>query len=239
MCAELARTGVDVLHGPMIVDRGVGRFAVKPSRPMRSDETFGHYRFVSGELLLLSTLVVARPIAEQISWDERLTYGDADQYLHDLVLAVGPLHMIDAPTAFYNDITGPDKLSQLWVNDASNASYLKFFDWVEEHAEEFSTDEMVAHRARNLSGLEPRLVDTMRMILPAYRNGTLGLAGALRELIRARRPMLYRYLTDTFVYLRGQALSELRFDLSARTSEGDGAGVSEARDPAPAGTGPR
>lgn len=219
MCAEIAMTGADVLHGPMIVDRGVGRYAVKPGRAMHSRETFGHYRFVSGETLLLSTLVVARHIAEGVLWDERLTYGDADQYLHDLVSVVGPLHMIDKPTAFYNDITGPNKLSQLWVNDASNASYLNFFDWVEEHADDFSTEELVAHRARNLSGLESRPIDTIRMILPAYRGGTLSLASALRELIRARRPKFYRYLTDTFVYLRGQALSELRLDPPAHTSD--------------------
>ncbi|NNF65233.1 MAG: glycosyltransferase family 2 protein [Acidimicrobiia bacterium] len=206
--AELDRCNSAAVYSPMIVDRGVGRYAVRPSRGMRDGESFGDYRFVHAELLLVSTLVHRTELRDQIAWDERLFYGDVDQYLLDLVRVTGPIPMLPYPTALYNDITGPEKLSQVSVYGRDSQRFRNFLAWLDEQ-DALSPQAVAAHRARNLSGVQERRLDTVRLLAEAYHAGAMTMSGATREYIRARNPRAYRYLIDTYVYLRGKPLEEL------------------------------
>lgn len=205
---EIDRTNSAAAYAPMVVDRGVGRYVVRPSRPMRINESFGHYRFVEAELLLLSTVVHRAELSEAVRWDERLQYGDVDQFMLDLTNLTGPVPMLTYPTAIYNDITGPNKLSQASVYERDMDKFANFIMWLDEQ-HTLSHEAIVAHRARNLSGLQDHYRDTAGLLYEAYSVGAITATGALREFIRARRPQAYRYLIDSYVYFRGQPLEEL------------------------------
>lgn len=197
------------LHMPMLVDRGVGRFAVKPSRGMSEDEDFTDYRFVEAELVLISTFVISSEAASALSWDERLFFGDVDQYLFDFTAAFGSPAFVATPTALYDDATGPEKLSQLWVDGADTAPYRNFLTWADENRAAFSDKAWTACQVRCRAGLQPGVIKTLGLIFAGYRKGALSLTDAVREFLRARRPTGYRYLIDTFVYLRGQRKADL------------------------------
>ena len=206
--AELDRTMAPAAYAPMVVDRGVGRYAVRPSRPMRDGESYGQYRFVEAELLLLSTVVHRADLCDKVRWNEQLHYGDVDQYMLDLVNETGPIPMLEHATAVYNDITGPHKLSQASVYDRDDAKFTNYIEWLETQ-DSLSTEAVAAHRARNLSGLQDRAWDTARLLREAHGCGAISFTGALREFVRARRPTTYRYLIDSYVYMRGKPLQEI------------------------------
>ena len=206
--AELDQTKAPAIYSPMVVDRGVGRYAVRPSRPMRSDESFGDYRFVDAELVLLSTVLHRTDLREKVRWNEELFYGDVDQFMLDLIAETGPIPMLSHATAVYNDITGPHKLSQASVYERDDPKFTSFLAWLEEQ-DGLSEQAVAAHRARNLSGVQKRNVDTIKLLGGAYRSGAMTASGALREYVRARKPQAYRYLIDTYVYLRGEPFESL------------------------------
>lgn len=220
--AELASTEADVLFSPMIVDRGVGKYIVRPTRGMRPDETFGEFRWESGEPLLISTLVVDSATARRVVWDERLAYGDVDQYLHDLFLCTDEVRFLDRPGAFYDDRTGPAKLSQPWSSEGHASSYRAFLDWFGERRDEFSASTQAAFAARVEVSAEPSAFAALKTVTMARRAGILSSRDAAREFVRSRLPTGYRRLADTVVFMRGASLADILTWETSTTPPGRG-----------------
>lgn len=55
-----------------LVDRGVGRHWVRPSRGIRSGEDIGEYLFVANQFIQTSTIALAASTARQVRWDPGL-----------------------------------------------------------------------------------------------------------------------------------------------------------------------
>ncbi len=218
--SALRTSGADVVYSPMVIDRGVGRFLTRPTRSLRDGESFPEFRWEAGELILTSSLVVEASITRDVRWNERLVFGDVDQYLHDLYLAADRVLMLEDPCGVYDDHTGPEKLSQLWLKEGSSSAYTNFLDWFNEHRSEFSVSTQRAFDARVATSAEQDPVVAMAMILTAQRSGAISASDGVREFARSRWPTTYRRLTDTLVFLRGDTLDKV---IDVRSPSGEGA----------------
>jgi len=58
-----------LLYGQIIVDRGVGRYWIKPDRPMADQESIYDFLYVHGGFIQTSTLIVPQSLAATVSWE--------------------------------------------------------------------------------------------------------------------------------------------------------------------------
>ena len=104
------------VYSQIIVDRGVGRYWIKPDRGMQAQESIFDYLYIHGGFIQTSTMVVAASLANQVRWDEQVTFGDNDQYTIDLVHAGATPVMMDLQGTLYEDVINPKALSQLPIH---------------------------------------------------------------------------------------------------------------------------
>jgi len=104
-----------VLYGQIIVDRGVGRYWVKPDRALQPDESIYDFLYVHGGFIQTSTMIIPRSLAQQVQWDESVTFGDNDQFAIDIWNTGAKFHMIERPLTLYADVMSPDALSQVFA----------------------------------------------------------------------------------------------------------------------------
>lgn len=210
--ANEANGAATVLYGRLIVDRGVGRYWIKPERAIAPHEDIFDYLYVHGGFIQTSTLVVPRPFSRRVQWNERLTFGDNDQYVIDCWRAGARFRMLPEARVRYADAIRGDALSQLPIVDGRSARYRNFFAWMADQRADMSDAARRGFDARFLSVSLAREspARSLGLVFAAWRHRVIGSGGAARQLIQNFAPRSYRRLTDWYVGRRGIVLDESR-----------------------------
>ena len=198
-----------LLYGQIIVDRGVGRYWVKPDIAIAANESIYDYLYVKGCFIQTSTMVIPAELCEQVQWDESVTFGDNDQFAIDCWRTGIKFTMLEKPMTLYADAVSPDALSQLPIFDGSSEKYLNFFSWMQTQREHMSEQAWHGFRARfesvGLARSAP--IKSFKLLLTARKADAMSTGGMCRQLVQNHAPRLYRRLVDQYVRLRGAPLS--------------------------------
>lgn len=201
------------LYGQIVVDRGVDRYWIKPQRGKSTNESIYEYLYLNGGFMQTSTLVVPKPLADQVSWEESITFGDNDQYAIDLCNCGATPLMQKRALVWYLDICSGDALSQLFIHDAKSERYQRFFSWMESHYPRMSAKSVMGFEAHFLSGVYAwrSPLRSWRYLLRARLAGATSSVGFVRQVIQNYAPKQYRRLTNTYVSWRGLSVEETAF----------------------------
>jgi len=208
---SLRSMGEVVLYGQLIVDRGVGRYWVKPDRALGADEAIYDYLYIDGGFIQTSTIIMPSACREKVRWDESVTFGDNDQFAIDLWRTGIAFHMQPVPQTLYADVFSSDALSQLPIFAGNDEKHTNFFRWMETQKEFMSETAWAGYRARFESvGLARKApLTSMSLIWKAYRAGAMSAKSMARQLMQNHTPRLYRRIVDQYVRWRGVPLSSL------------------------------
>ncbi len=208
----LEQNAEQVLYGQIIMDRGVGRYWVKPDRVIGADESIYDYLYVDGMFIQTSTLVMPAHLKTSVRWDEAVTFGDNDQFAIDLWRTGTPFALLPKPLTLYADIMSPDALSQLPIFGGDTSAHTNFFDWMATQKEHMSEQAWAGYQARFESvGMAKRSpMKALKLLWAANRAGAMGVKGAVRQALQCFFPAFYRRLVDQYVRLRGLPLSDIQ-----------------------------
>ena len=201
-----------VCYGQIIVDRGVGRYWVKPDRGIAPNESIYDYLYAEGYFIQTSTMVIPASLREQVSWDESVTFGDNDQFAIDCWRTNTPFIMLDKPMTLYADAMSPDALSQLPIFDGASEKYTNFFNWMENHRTNMSEKAWSGFRARfeSVGIARTAPMDSFKLLLAARKTKALSTKGVCRQMIQNYAPRMYRRLVDQYVRFRGLPLGSIK-----------------------------
>lgn len=190
------------LYSYAYVDRGVGRYWIKPSRMIRPDEDVGEYLFVDNEVIQTSTIVIDARLARDIRFDPRLRKGQDLDFCLRIQAAGENLHMIEQPLSVWTDRSSGNRVSHTPRAE-------DMLDWLERIRPILTDRAEVGFRATvlsyDLAKSQPAqaLVDLARGIFIARISPAI----ILRSALRAYLPQsLYRYLVNTLVRIRGRTI---------------------------------
>ena len=206
---KIQSTGCEFIYGQIIVDRGVGRYWVKPDRAIEAEESIFDYLYIHGGFIQTSTMVIAATLAAKVRWDEKVTFGDNDQYAIDLVQAGGRPQMMETPGTLYEDIMNPNALSQLPIHGGKSSKHTNFFEWMAGQKDNMSAQAWLGYRAKFETG-SISMKERLSLLNEARAAGAISGKGALRLWLQHTFPRFYRRLTDKFVALRGKPLEAVR-----------------------------
>jgi len=198
-----------LLYGQIIVDRGVGRYWVKPDVAIGRDESIYDYLYIKGCFIQTSTIVIPSALREQVTWDENVTFGDNDQFAIDCWRTGIKFRMLEKPQTLYADAYSADALSQLPIFAGKSEKYTNFFRWMETQREHMSDTAWQGFRARFESVALARSspIESIKLLLGARKAGAMSAKGVFRQVIQNYAPRIYRRLVDQYVRLRGAPLS--------------------------------
>lgn len=210
--AELDEQGEVLLYGQIIVDRGVDKYWVKPSRSLGAEESIYDYLYVDGSFIQTSTMVIPHSLKEKVSWDESVTFGDNDQFAIDCWRTGIAFHMLPRPLTLYADIISDDALSQLPIHAGKSEKYTNFFKWMNTQKSSMSPVAWAGFQARfesvGLARSAP--LKSFSLLWSGYRAGAMSPVGMVRQSVQNLFPVLYRRLIDQYVRLRGLSLEQAR-----------------------------
>lgn len=213
-CAEkmLSDTPNQILYGQIIVDRGVGRYWVKPDRVIGADESIYDYLYVDGMFIQTSTIVMPASLKSTVRWDESVTFGDNDQFAIDLWHTGTRFALLPVPLTLYADILSPDALSQLPIFGGDTSAHTNFFDWMATQKQHMSDRAWAGYQARFESVALARKspLKAIGLLWRANRAGAMSFKGMVRQGLQCYFPGFYRRLVDQYVRLRGHALSDIQ-----------------------------
>ena len=201
-----------ILYGQIIVDRGVGRYWVKPDRVIGSDESIYDYLYVDGMFIQTSTIVMPAKLKNTVRWDESVTFGDNDQFAIDLWHTKVPFALLPKPLTLYADVMSPDALSQLPIFGGDTSAHTNFFDWMATQKNLMGNRAWAGYVARFESvGLARKSpLKVLQVLWQANRAGAMSVKGAIRQALQCFFPAFYRRLVDQYVRLRGLPLSDIQ-----------------------------
>ena len=199
-----------LLYGQIIVDRGVGRYWVKPEVAIESNESIYDYLYVRGCFIQTSTMVMPASLRDQVSWDEDVTFGDNDQFAIDCWQTGIPFRMLEKPMTLYADVISEDALSQLPIFAGTSEKYTNFFRWMETQKDLMSEQAWHGFRAsfESVGLARSAPIESLKLLLAARKAGAMSTKGMVRQLVQNYAPRLYRRLVDQYVRLRGDKLSK-------------------------------
>ncbi len=206
---QIQSNGHQFLYGQIIVNRGVGRYWVKPDRAIFPDESIFDYLYIHGGFIQTSTMVIASSLANKVRWDESVTFGDNDQYAIDLVQAGARPQMMDMPGTLYEDIMNPAALSQLPIHGGQTSKHTNFFQWMAGQKDNMSAQAWLGYRAKFETG-SVSMKERISLLSEARSAGAISTKGFFRLLLQHSFPRFYRRLTDKFVALRGKPIEAVR-----------------------------
>jgi len=210
--AELQTQGEVLIYGQIIVDRGVGRYWVKPGRPLGYEEPIFDFLYVYGGFIQTSTMIIPAQLARQVQWDETVTFGDNDQFAIDCWKTGISFHMMPHPYTLYADIVSDDALSQLPIYAGQSEKYTNFFGWMATQKTLMSPKAWAGYRAgfESVGLARTAPLKSFSLLWKGYRAGALSPLGIVRQSIQNLFPRFYRRLVDQYVRFRGLSVEDAR-----------------------------
>ena len=188
------------------VDRGVGKYWIKPSRGLNAGEDIYEYLFLHKGWVHPTSIVVNTEAARRCPFREDLSFGDDTQLAVDFWQDGTPIRMIEEPLTVYHDLYEVGRLSQTPAFERKNTvEHTSFIDWVESHREHMSEPAWLGYRAffysRFIAGASP--LKSLKEIWRACYAGPVSAKKCLAQTAQTFMPGLYRRLSDQMVKLRG------------------------------------
>ncbi|MFK7994743.1 MAG: glycosyltransferase family 2 protein [Granulosicoccus sp.] len=201
-----------LVYGQIVVDRGVGKYWVKPDRPLGQEESIYDFLYVHGGFIQTSTMVIPRKLGDKVKWDENVTYGDNDQFAIDCWQTGIAFYMLPKPCTHYADAISEDALSQLPIYAGTSQKYTNFFTWMATQKQFMSVQAWAGYKARveSVSMARQAPWQSFKLLWQARRLGAMSGPGILRQSVQNLAPRAYRKLVDHYVRLRGATLDQLR-----------------------------
>ena len=208
----LTQQGDVLVYGPIIVDRGVGRYWVKPDRPLGQEESIYDFLYVHGGFIQTSTMIIPRSLGEKVQWNEKVTYGDNDQFSIDCWRTGISFYMLDQPYTHYADFISDEALSQLPVFAGTSEKYTNYFEWMATQKPHMSPQAWSGYMARveSVALSQSAPLKSLKLLWKARQMGAMSSLGILRQSIQNHAPLPYRKLVDRYVRLRGLTLDQAR-----------------------------
>ena len=189
----------EVLYSSMYVDRGVGKYWVRPDRAIRAGEDVGEYLFVKNQLIQTSTIVLSRNLAQQVRFDGTLRKGQDLDFCLRLQKAGATFRMIDEPLTVWADVTETGRTSHI-------GGYQQILLWLDRCGPMLTKRAKLGYRATVLPYYmgrdQPWLV--ARDLWLGWVAGGVPLKIILRQALRSYLPRgSYRKLVNAFVRRSG------------------------------------
>ena len=201
---HLEREPEALFYSKNYVDRGVGRYWVKPSRGLRDGEDIFDYLFVDKGWVHPSTIVLPTGAARAHPFREDLSFGDDTQFAVDLWQAGTPIRMIDEILAIYHDPPQFDRLSQSPVFERGRTpTHTSFLDWVESHRDDMSPRAWTAYRSLWRSRFVAHVSPGHAFADIWQARGSVGMRRCLSQTVQTFAPRGYRRLADVVARFRG------------------------------------
>lgn len=188
-----------VVYCAALVDRGVAKRWVRPSRGIREDEDVAEYLFVANEFIPTPTILLSRKLARAVRWDPRLPRGQDLDYVLSLRAAGCEFRYAPEPLVVWRDMAVAGRTSYHPGMDASKAFLAKHGERITSKAKKgFLVTNHVVHLARE------RPLQALAALVAGVAAGVpLTVVG--RQLLRAfLPPTLYRSMVDRVVAVAGR-----------------------------------
>lgn len=198
MAAALADAPAIAFYAPVLVDRGVGRHWIKPSRPLGPTEDVADYLFVHNEVIQTSSLVLSRATAARVLFDPALRKGQDLDFCLRLQRAGVTFRMLDRPLTVWNDQAEAGRTSRTPGHEAPLA-------WLARARPLLGTRAYRGYRATVLA-YDMARHRPLTAAVDLARGWAAGVPArvVLRQALRAFLPRrTYRWLVDRAVAWRG------------------------------------
>lgn len=196
---------VDVVYSQVLVNRGEGVTALKPTRGLLANERVDEYLFCDGQTIQTSSIVVRASVARKVRFLDGLKKGQDLDFSVRLAASGARFGFLGAPLAIWNDMDGAGRVSH-----RRNSQALE--QWLVHSGHLLSTRALYGFRSNVLSF---DLAEVSRMRAAAYvaagwLKGGVSLKRSLHSLSRALIPgRVYRLLVDS-ILRAGQRLRSFR-----------------------------
>lgn len=118
------QTGDVLLYSKMIVERGLEKKWLRPSRGIRASERVDEYLLCTSGTIRTSTVVVSAQLARNIRFDESLPSLQDTDFAIRVAHAGASIAFIDEPLVIFNDKVGGNRVSR-------NSDYKPLLSWLE------------------------------------------------------------------------------------------------------------
>jgi glycosyltransferase involved in cell wall biosynthesis len=189
-----------VFYSQALVDRGVGRVWVRPSRGIAPGEDVGAYLFVHNQFITTISLVVARETALGTLFDPALPKGQDLDFCLRLQRDGACFQMIEQPLAVWNDAAEGGRTSRTPGHEAPLA-------WLERSRPLLSRKAYLGYRATVLAYYlaKAKPWTALRDLFLGWLLAGVPLKVVLRHALRAYLPRrCYRQVVDLFVRAAGR-----------------------------------
>jgi glycosyltransferase involved in cell wall biosynthesis len=200
------RTTPDIgVYSRAYVDRGVGRYWLRPDRAIGEDEEMGDYLFIHNQFIPTSTLVVPREIARQVQFDADLRHVEDPDFCYRLYEAGLRFKMIETPLTLWSDVSGHARLSQEPSSNSPSVWLSKMKGRIPKRIER---GYRVTILANYLAYRQPFTV--MRDLLVGWMLAGVPWKIVARQAVRSFMPKpLYRRLVNSYLRQHGLVLTLL------------------------------
>lgn len=197
--AQITDDTQTVWYSQNLVDRGVGRFWVRPPRAIKPAEALCEYLFVQNCFIQTSTIVLTRDLAQRVGFDPSLRKGQDLDFCIRLAAAGARFIMLPEPQSIWVDLSEQGRTSR-------HAGHAAPQDWLARLAPLLTRRAVRGYRATILAyymaGERP--LTAARYILEGWLLAGVPLRITLRQGLRCFLPrQTYRKLVDGVVRLRG------------------------------------
>jgi glycosyltransferase involved in cell wall biosynthesis len=134
----------DCLYSQMLVDRGVGKYWIKPPRAILPGEHMADYLLCRRGWVPTSTCVVEKLWASRIRYQETLSCGDDMDFAIRLFNEGAKFHMLDEALVVCMDVPDPNRLSSIRNFKESN-------QWMESLRDAIPSKAYYGHRGWRLA----------------------------------------------------------------------------------------
>lgn len=200
--ARLRGDPAEALYSYLYVDRGVGRYWVRPDRPIRPDEDVGEYLFVANQFIATPSIVLHHEAAAATLFDPALAKGQDLDFCLRLQQAGVRFAMIEEPLSIWVDRAEAGRTSHARGAEAPLA-------WLERSGHLLTRRALLGYRSTVLAYYLGRVrpLTALRDLALGWWLGGVPAKVTLRQFARAYLPQsAYRRLVDRFVAARGAPL---------------------------------
>lgn len=196
---QLSKFPDRVAYCAAYVDRGVGKYWIRPSRGIRREEDVGNYLFVANEFIQTSTISLATHLARSMRWDQSLQKAEDLDFAFRLYQAGRMFEFWPDPLVIWRDITEEGRASRALGTESAHA-FLEKNGW--SMTTKARRGFAVTYLAYDLAYEHP--MDAARELLAGAMAG-VPLSVVARQSLRAFLPRrIYRQLVDRFVAVSGR-----------------------------------
>lgn len=184
----------------LYVDRGVGKYWIRPDRPIRAGEDMGEYLFVANQFVATPSLVLHRSTATATLFDPTVPKGQDLDFCLRLYCNGVRFFMIEEPLSVWVDIAECDRTSHASGYEASLA-------WLERSDRLLTKRARLGYRSTVLAYYLgwSRPLTVFRDLVVGWLVAGVPLRITLRQFARAYLPRrAYRRLVNGFVAIRGK-----------------------------------